>query len=243
MKFNKLLPFASLAVAGVLASATAVAADITIAGNTADRDVYTGAGWPSNVNSQTMRVGTGGLAPNPLERAAVFVFQLPDIDAALITGASFSFDLVGRVGSGWSFDFDLYALSARASADVLASDFYAGAADQRSGVFLIQDDIAGSTTPIGRVVTGNSADSSLTSFIQDQLNNGKAGQYIFLRLNADVAGLTSGGINVASADNADAALRPVLVLQTIPESGTTTLMIGAASIAFAATRYLRRRKA
>lgn len=231
-----------LALAGLFAATQAAAALIEITGNTADRETYTGPGWPGGLNGATVRVGAGGSAPH-LERAAVFVFQLPiDILAADITSVSFSNTLVSHAGTGWTFSFDLYALDARASSTVLASDHYAGGNDTRSGVHLIQQDFATNASLANSVLSTDSAGSiSLTSFIQAQLNAGKGGQYIFLRINPDTSP-TSGGLNFATADNTTLNMvLPTLTISTIPEPSAAAGLAGAAVLLQVAVR--RRRSA
>lgn len=223
-------------------SLQATAAPVVITGDKADRETYTGPGWAATDTATTLRVGAGGSAPH-LERAAVYVFQLPaGLAAADITDVSFSTTIITLAGTP-TFNFDLYALNARSAKDVLTTDHYAGANDTRSGVTLIQKDFATKDVAAGLISISDAGKINLTSFVQSQLNAGKAGQYIFLRINANVSA-TSGGLNLASADNTSVMVPPTLTISTtnnIPEPGALVMVIGAGALFFAIRFRARRR--
>lgn len=214
---KSLFSLTALSLAGLFAAAQAAAATLVITGDTADRTTYTGPGWPDGDAAELIRVGIGGEAPH-LERAAVFVFRLPDNLATRdVTDAAFSVGLVSTIHASamWSFNADLYAFGARTSPKVEPEDHFAGRQDHRRHVSLIQKRFASPDmiAPLD-LSTNDEGNKQLAAFVRAQLEKGGAGKWIFLRLNPDVSP-EAGGFNFASADNQGRKLlRPTLVITT-----------------------------
>lgn len=218
---------------------TSLSADvIKITGDTADRALMV---WENNpnfdggVNSSTFRAGVAGTdAKDGKGRAIIFVFQLPaNLASTNISSISFSATLASITSAGYfAFSGDLYALGVRSVNEVLKTDYYVGANDVSTGASLIQDDFVTSATSLGVVSTDASGNENLTSFVKAQLDAGKAGQYIFLRINPDYTTLPAtipAGYNFASADHSDGEnLWPTLTITTssIPEPSIVAMFIG-----------------
>ncbi len=155
--------------------------------------------------------------------AAVIPFLLPAIPAGkTIKDVSFSVNLEKQSASWGTLNCDLYGLNARAEATVLADDFFAGDYNADANAVGIQAKFIPNGTPVGRVETSAEAKSALIAFIKEQYNNGKAGQYVFFRINPDATNITTYlRVDITSADNADLSLQPKLVI-TYGEQGSNT---------------------
>lgn len=165
----------------LLIPAAAIPGDAaTLYGLAADREVD-GAGVISNAS--TMRAGySGSTGINP-----VVVFQLPALPAGQEFSAA-SIRLYFQSLSGTpTFNGDLYGIGASASPAVLSTDYFAGALD--AGSVLIQDNLV---TPASGTGPKVSSAAALTDYLNAAYANGAgAGQYVFFRVNPDVAGLTN----------------------------------------------------
>lgn len=162
-----------------VAAAALSARAVTLYGTTDDRQVSS-AGAITDVNP--MQSGySGSTVLNPL-----VVFQLPALPAGKeFSAASLKLYLQGRDGTP-TFNADLYALGVSASPAVLASDCYAGALDTAS--VLVQDNFLTTANVSGPFTT---TAATLTDFLNAAYAGGSgAGQYVFFRVNPDVAGLS-----------------------------------------------------
>ncbi|MBC2602792.1 DNRLRE domain-containing protein [Puniceicoccus vermicola] len=128
----------------------------------------------------------------------VVVFKLPELEEGeTFSGASLRFYLEGIDGSP-SFNADLYALGVFSSSDVSVNDFYAGSSDP--GATLIKDDLLVPSSSSGQIIV---SDQALADYLNVAYDFDTAGeQYVFFRLNPDVAGLDDySGYRVYSADS------------------------------------------
>ena len=146
--------------------------------------------------------------------AAVFPFLLPAIPAGmLLKDASFSVNIEATSATWGTINIDLYGLDARPEATVLGDDFFSGTYGADTKATGIQALFIPDQSPVGRIETTTEGKSKLTEFIQSQYDAGKAGQYIFLRVNPNVENVTTYlRVQITSADNTDPALQPKLVL-------------------------------
>lgn len=126
----------------------------------------------------------GGSGTPALDRSAIYVFQLPNLGAVAnpFTSAKFQFNLASK--SGTPPNVDLYGLGRRASATVLASDYYGETttADPTDAT-LLHNNLLISTTATGVVATSAAA---FRNYLNAQYASGAgAGQYVFLRLSSE----------------------------------------------------------
>jgi hypothetical protein len=153
------------------------------------------------------RSGTGGT----VDRCIVLPFQLPDLGVASnpFSTASFTFHLVSNDFSPTVCNLDLYGLTNRGSATVLASDFYSetNVADPAAGTTRLQDDICNQSSPAGNYTSSAAANSGLVAYLNAQYAGGaNAGKFVFLRLSKDTAvGAVAKKFTVTAADGASTA--------------------------------------
>jgi hypothetical protein len=174
-----------LACAAIAACSAAAGADVII-GSAADQSLLHNV--PANFifdDSFTGQVGVNG----GIMRTLVVPFQLPARPAGtVVSTADVRFQLLRNMQTS-AMNVDLYALTPRASSDVLASDRYAGPLD--AGATLIQDNyvtVAG--TDINNYVTVHTdaaGDGALASYLNSAYDNYGAGAWVFLRLSCDNA--------------------------------------------------------
>ncbi|VGO16669.1 hypothetical protein PDESU_05260 [Pontiella desulfatans] len=127
-------------------------------------------------------VGTGGSDPW-VDRATVFVFQLPDLGNAEdpFVNAAFSFDYFDKDGT--LRNTDLYGLGARGDSSVLGTDYYGQTnALDATDATLIQASVLTDSTAFGTITADG---ITLTDYLNAQYAGGVgAGHYVFLRLNS-----------------------------------------------------------
>jgi hypothetical protein len=174
-----------------------------IFGETSDTDVRAD-GTASPANGTAMLPGASGSPA--VDRAAVYVFKMPDFGAVAspFTSATFRFNLAAITNTPPNVD--LYGLGSRTTATVLASDYYGqtATADPSDATFL-QNNILISSTPIGWVVTSSSGGTALKNYLTAQYAGGAgAGKYVFLRLSTDSVSTSARRYTVASAVSASA---------------------------------------
>jgi hypothetical protein len=136
-------------------------------------------------------------------------------------------------GSAPNYNIDLYGLPRVSStADVLQADHYSGPAD--AGALLLQDAFLDPLAPGNRtfIHTDAAGDTSLAGWLNAMYANGAhAGEFVFLRLNADgVDGtLPWSGYQVMTALAGGADEKPVLTYSVVPEPASLMLLGLAAS--------------
>jgi len=162
---------------------------------------------------ETHRIG-GGEAGK--DGAAVLVFQLPTLDAGeTVTDANLFVHML-VVGGALVSNADLYGLPYRTSSSVLTTDYYEGAYDGDANATALVNDFATPSTSTGTLETDASGDAALAAYIAAQYTAGaEGGDYVFIRLNPDIADVADYVYHeIASAEYATAAYRPVLTLIT-----------------------------
>ncbi|MFW6154715.1 MAG: PKD domain-containing protein [Planctomycetota bacterium] len=171
------------------------------------------------VGQDNLRVG-GGVAD--ADGAAVLPFQLPTL-AAGETIATANLDInLEKIQHSPSGNVDLYGLGWRSSSGVLVGDFYQGAYDGDStDAWALQDDFATLATPSGNVATDATGDANLASYVADQYAAGaQGGDYVFLRLNPDIADVEDYWYWVFTSANGSPV--PVLTIETSDTSSVTS---------------------
>ncbi len=168
-------------------------------GVTSDTDIIEN-GTLSAVTGTSLQPGGSGTPA--LDRAAVYVFQLPSLGAVAnpFTSVKFQFYLSSKTGTAPNVD--LYGLGRRTSSTVLASDYYGETttADPTDATFL-QNNILISTTAVGVVSTSSTGNTALINYLNTQYASGAgAGQYVFLRLSGETAATGSNRYGLTSAD-------------------------------------------
>ena len=175
-----------------------------------------------DIGNAEFRAGGGNLQYSKADMCSVFMFQLPSLDGGTVSSANIGINTrVSYPGAlSYPVSLDLYGVRSASTPTVLASD-YAPVGDNVGNGTLIQNDVVSLTdnndqtyasfTPISTSATG---DAALASWISAQYDAGAvAGDYVFLRLNTDVA--TANYWITASADHASES-PPTLTLEIIP---------------------------
>jgi autotransporter-associated beta strand protein len=144
----------------------------------------------------------GGTATPIADRAAVYVFQLPNFGAVPnpFTTAKFQFHILSK--SGTPPNVDLYGLGRRANSTVLASDYYGETttADPTDAT-LLQTNILTSAIATGVRATSTAGGTALINYLNAQYASGAgAGQYVFLRFSTET---TATGANRYALTPAD----------------------------------------
>ena len=170
-----------------------------------------------NLNSAQIRIGRF-ITGDGIQVSAVYAFALPDLGAVAdpFTTAEleFSFLSVDAVAAAPDYNADLYGISRRELANVVAfDDFFAGPGPDENATSL-QEDILTPDTAVGRITSVD-----IASFLNAQYEGGAGvGQFVFLRFspdyNTDVLIDDRDGYLVATANNTDATLTPVINFTT-----------------------------
>lgn len=207
------LTFAFVALAPLAAHAD------TLYGMTGDTDVRSDL---TVLASTSNTLSPGGSGSPALDRSSVYVFQLPDLGpmAAPFESVEFKFNFTGIAGSPPNID--LYGIPRRASATVLASDYYGESAlSDPTNATLLQTNILTPSTPVGVRSSSSTGNAALRDFLNVQYANGAgAGQRVFLRFSSKSP---PGGVNRYNLTAADGGVatpvdtRPRLIFNEPPE--------------------------
>lgn len=183
--------------------------------HTADADAV---GKVVNTVSDEFSVGRGSAT----EVATVLVpFLMPELAPdETVADAKFRFvikrkDNFDVANPGFTTAADVYGLGQRSSPALTPADFYSGiTGGDLTNATLIQADVLplGSDLPLGEIIV---SDPALTTYVNDQILAGAAGNYVFLRLSTD-AFTTINRYVIHSGDAADPANRPTLDFTVIP---------------------------
>ncbi|MCK5829264.1 MAG: hypothetical protein KAH20_03085 [Methylococcales bacterium] len=161
----------------------------TLLGEISDQEVYSG-GTKKWVGQSSARVG-GAISSQ--DAAFVLVFKLPELEAnEQITAATLDVDLL-TIANSPEGNVDLYGLGYRNSPTVLASDYYQGAyGTDLTDATPLQDNFVTQTSLDGLQSADTTGQINLVSYINAQYQSGaKGGDYVFIRLNPDVADVSS----------------------------------------------------
>lgn len=170
-----------------------------IYGSTSDTEVRED-GAVSASNSTGLLAGGGGSPA--LDRAAVFVFQLPDFGAVSnpFNSAKFQFNVSSK--SGTPPNFDLYGLGRRANSAVLAGDYYGETNNaDASDATLLQNQILVAATATGVRSNNSAGGTALKNYLNTQYAAGAgAGQYVFLRFSSETPAAGVNRFGMTSSD-------------------------------------------
>jgi parallel beta-helix repeat protein len=185
------------------------ATTLTVTADVADRGVNANASFPSTSDT-SIKVGDS----SSVERAAVFPFKLPTLPAgAVISSVSASFRLLSLSnGSTINGVADVYGLGHRTTSAVKTTDYFEGAygADSTDAA-AIQSGLVTKTSTAGTKTLSAGGASALTNFIKGQFSAGaKAGEFVFLRINAQSNQSSNRNWLFASANTSTTANRPVI---------------------------------
>lgn len=224
---------AALAVPLLLAGSTQAA---VILGNAADVQVgVASAGFsnPTDDDGATNALGDGVIIagdPFDTKQVSVFVFQLPNLGAVAnpFLTASATITTGSNTNNPFQFSdgnyYDLYGLGARATSAIAGSDFFIGASDGTDAT-IIQNDLLTNSQDGGNnglpagtaVTTGVSGSANLLGYLNAQYASGAgAGQFVFLRINADFTNTHFGRYSFQSASSVSLGSCPRLL--TPPQS-------------------------
>mgnify|MGYP000645704532 CR=1 FL=1 len=162
-----------------------------------------------------------GVEPKDLanyDGIGVIPFLLPNIPSGYsVEDVSFSVNLESPSAAWGVLNCDLYGIDARDTSDILETDFYAGDYQTDGTDTAIQDDFIPNEATAGIINSNASGNENLKTFIKAQYNNGKAGKYVFFRINPDAINITTYlRVNVSSADHTTAANKPSLKITFSP---------------------------
>jgi hypothetical protein len=191
---------------------TAKADKIVLNANAADGVVYDQSVQtiqPSTTTS-TLVIGKGTIPGSSTvfaHSAAIIPFAIPTIDANMkVVNATLSVNV--ELNNAWkNVRYDLYALPARVTPNILNTDYYmSGNTDVTAGVSLIQSGFVVNnmltTGPIGVMKSDVNGSIKLTTFINNLLTNAPSGsKYFFLRVNPNRSDLDNWiRLNFSSAE-------------------------------------------
>lgn len=144
----------------------------------------------------------GGSGTPALDRASVFVIQLPNLGAIAnpFNSGTFRFHLAGK--NGTPPNLDLYGLGRRPSSAVLAGDYYGETATvDPTDATLLQNNILTASSANGVISSSSTGSTALRNFLNAQYASGAgAGQFVFLRLSSDSPATSANRYTLTSAD-------------------------------------------
>lgn len=169
------------------------------------------------INAEELNVGQSGNSADPFDRAAVMVFQLPDlgdIDDPFQT-ASFQGYLTQNTVTSGSIGGDLYGLARRDAPEILNSDYYGRTDVPDPNAVLLQDDFLVEDLAVDTsIFTSATGNANLIDFLNEQYAGGEGiGDYVFLRLNVDAD--TTKRWSLSSGNESDDARKPQLRYQAL----------------------------
>ena len=165
-------------------------------------------------NETANPVGKSG-AGSGFDRAAVFVFQIPDLGAMDNPFGSASLGLfLFQDTADAAVNGDLYGLGRRASSEVLLDDYYGReAAADPTDATLIQDNFltAGGSPVNALTATSSEGSQALADYLNAQYEGGAGiGQYVFLRVNTDADTTRRWNFTSVNGANGDLSMTPQL---------------------------------
>ena len=152
----------------------------------------------------------------PSYLTVVLPFLMPEIPAgSQIVGAEVKLQVSGSTSWDSGTNYDLYGINARTDAAVLGSDYFVGPYDTDSNpeVTAVEPAIMTGNQAVGVDVYGT---TGLLGFINNQVQNGASGKYVFLRINSsNLSQATWSTLKILSANNGT-GVKPTLVLSMAP---------------------------
>jgi hypothetical protein len=227
-------------------SGASLAHAIILPGHVADNMAYStavGDGGTSvsgsGVSAAVIRFGRGGTG---LHSVSVFVFQLPDLGPnGVFTAASFTINVVtGNNTPPVAGHLD--GLGSRSTSTVVMGDYFSGPAPDPTDATRIMTNFIPNTGNVANGATFSVSGTALVDYLNAQYASGAGvGRFVLLRISGN--GWTdASSLEFASADNANAALRPSIdySFTVIPEPGAAAGLAGVAALGAVALRRRRR---
>ena len=183
-----------------------------ITGHTADTTVRSDSSTDWNGGEERK---IGGVTQSNVDKCMVYVFELPSIETGeSVTAANFSFYLEDYSYYSPSGNADLYGIDYRSSSTVLVADWYQGTYDGDENATALQDNIMiGTSAEDTTYNTNSSGDTALKNYLNAQYTGGaEGGDYVFLRINADINETYNHYWKVSTANNSTSSKRPVLTV-------------------------------
>ena len=169
---------------GFALAASTHAATLTVTSFNADGIIQNG-----NASSTSEGFIVAGSFNGNLSRVVIYPFLLPTLPLnEVLSGASLGAVYESLVNGAPNFNVDVYAVGVTGSNDIAQSSFafwgVGVAPTTPAGSALIQNDFVTPTTGVGTITSDAGASTSLVNYLNA---NYVAGNYLFLRLNFDVA--------------------------------------------------------
>lgn len=143
----------------------------------------------------------------------VMPFALPDVPAGKrIKSAVLKVNVVAN--NSWvAVEYDVYALAARATAEVLPTDFYVGDYDGDTNATAIQKGLIKNGDPTGEFTMDDASGKALADFMNSQYAAGATpGQFIFVRINSNRGDMPTWAHLQFDSGNVTTGVAPVLIV-------------------------------
>jgi hypothetical protein len=185
---------------------------IDIVVDPADATIFESGDVQVNPSHTSIDIGSADYG-TPTQMNAVMPFELPVIPNGKKVKAAY-LRVVTEFNNPWvDVNFDVYALDARATSEVLYSDFYKGSYDADANATAIQEALFKKDSSLGEYKLNDASAVTLADFIMQQYANGaSAGQFVFLRVNANRDLPTWAQAKISAYETADETNRAKLVL-------------------------------
>ena len=167
--------------------------------------------------NRTAMIAGGGYIDGK-QLSAVMPFLLPEIpEGKVIIDAKFVINLENKSEPALiKGNVDLYAIEARYRSLVEIQDGYAGTYGEDETAYALQSNFANANTAIGEVEASDEGAENIVDFMNYEYENGKAGNYVFIRISTDDINQSQfGRMYFTSADGAveNNLPHPTLVLK------------------------------
>ncbi|MCK5782308.1 MAG: polysaccharide deacetylase family protein [Flavobacteriales bacterium] len=167
--------------------------------------------------NRTAMISGGGYI-NGKQLSAVMPFLLPEIpEGKVIVDAKFVINLENKSETSLiTGNVDLYAIEARYRSLVEVQDGYAGTYGEDETAYALQSNFANANTAIGTIEANDEGVDNIVDFMNYEYENGKAGNYVFIRISTDDINQSQyGRMYFTSADGAaeNNLPHPTLVLK------------------------------
>ncbi len=188
--------------------------NITITVDIADATIFESGTTQLNPNHTSIDIGAADYG-TATQMNAVMPFALPAIPEGKEIVAAYLKVNVEFNNASWGAkpSYDVYALDARDTPEVLYTDFYKGAYDEDASATAMQQGFYADGDPLGEYVMSSGSAENMADFITQQFENGAtAGQFVFLRINSSVDNPTWVQSKISSYETSNADNRSELVL-------------------------------
>ena len=188
--------------------------EISVVVDIADATIFESGSTQLNPNHTSIDIGAANYG-TPTQMNAVMPFALPTIPEGKVLVAAYLKVSVEFNNASWGAkpSYDVYALDARTSSEVLYTDFYKGTYGGDDSATAIQEGFYADGDPLGEYIVSNGAAKDMASFINQQFENAVTpGQFVFLRVNSSVDNPTWVQSKISAYETSDEANRSQLVL-------------------------------